>query len=68
MSRLRQLLVDLGTNPTLHDEYVATPEAVTRRYDLTHAETAAMLSKDLDAVKKLSGMDNLQTNSTIKAY
>lgn len=68
MSRLRELLVDLGRDATLHDAYVADPAAVMSRYALTAEETAAMLAKDLDAVKRLSGMDNLKTNSTIRAY
>lgn len=68
MSRLRELLVDLGRDTVLHDAYVADPEAVMSEYALSPAEMAAMLAKDLAAVKLLSGMDNLKTNSTIKAY
>jgi hypothetical protein len=68
MSRLRELLVDLGRNAKLHDAYVTDPKAVMRDYALTTEEVAAMLAKDLDAVKRLSGMDNLKTNSTIRAY
>ncbi len=68
MSGLRELLVDLGRDAVLHDAYVADPEAVMRDYALSPTEMSAMLAKDLAAVKLLSGMDNLKTNSTIKAY
>ncbi len=68
MSRLPELLVNLGRDSDLHDAYVANPEAVMRDYGLTAEEVAAMLAKDLEAVKRLSGMDNLKTNSTIRAY
>lgn len=68
MAGLRELLVDLGRDTDLHDAYVADPEAVMSGYDMTAEEVAAMLAKDLDAVKRLSGMDNLRTNSTIRAY
>jgi hypothetical protein len=68
MSRLRELLVNLGKDAALHDAYVADPNAVMAEYELSAEEMAAMLAKDLDAVKQLSGMDNLKTNSSIKAY
>lgn len=68
MSGLRQLLVDLGKSATVHDEYVANPEAVMARYKLSEKEVDAMLAKDLEEVKRLSGMDNLKTNSTVSAY
>lgn len=68
MSRLRELLVNLGKDATLHDAYVTDPKKVMTEYGLSAKEVDAMLAKDLDAVKRLSGMDNLKTNSTIKAY
>jgi hypothetical protein len=68
MSELRQLLVDLGKSASIHDEYVADPKGVMARYKLSQKEVEAMLAKDLDEVKRLSGMDNLKSNSTISAY
>jgi hypothetical protein len=68
MSRLRELLVNLGKDAALHDAYVADPKKVMAEYGLNPKEVEAMLAKDLDAVKQLSGMDKLKTNSTIKAY
>lgn len=68
MSELRQLLVDLGKSASVHDEYVADPEAVMMRYKLSRKEIEAMLAKDIEEVKRLSGMDNLKSNSTIAAY
>lgn len=68
MSGLRQLLVELGKSATLHDEYVAKPVAVMKRYNLTDEEIEAMLAKDLEKIKRLSGMENLKSNSTVSAY
>jgi len=68
MSGLRQLLVDLGKSASVHDDYVKNPQAVMASYKLSQKEIDAMLAKDLDEVKRLSGMDNLKTNSTISAY
>lgn len=68
MSKLRELLVNLGRDTELHDAYLADPRKVMAEYELTEEEVQAMLAKDLDAVKRLSGMDRLQSNSIIKAY
>ena len=68
MSRLRELLGNLGKDTTLHDAYVANPKAVMADYGLSDEEVDAMVAMNLEAVKRLSGMDNLKTNSTIKAY
>lgn len=68
MSRLRELLVDLGKDAAVHDAYLADPKAVMAKYDLTDEEVKAMLAKDLEAVKRLSGMDQLETNGVISAH
>jgi hypothetical protein len=68
MAGLRQLLVDLGKSASLHDEYVEGPEAVMAKYKLSQKEIDAMLAKDIEEVKRLSGMDNLKSNSTISAH
>lgn len=68
MSKLRQLLVDLGKDAAVHDAYLADPKKVMADYGLTDEEINAMLAKDLDAVKRLSGMDNLESNGVISAH
>lgn len=68
MSKLAQLLIDLGKNASLQDEYENNPEGVMNRYGLTEAEMQAMFDKDLDKIKKLSGLENLKSNGNIRAY
>lgn len=68
MSKLAELLTNLGKDAALHDEYVEDPEAVMSRHDLTEEERHAMLQKDIETLKRLSGLDRLKSNSTIKAY
>lgn len=68
MSNLANLLVELGENADLQDEYETNPRQVMLRYELTEQEIQAMLEKDLDKVKELSGLDNLKSNGNIHAY
>lgn len=68
MSRLRELLVDLGKDAAVHDAYLADPKGVMARYELSDEEVEAMLAKDLEAVKRLSGMDQLESNGVINAH
>lgn len=68
MSRLTQLLTDLGKDANLHDAYVSDPSKVMRRYGLSDEEVKAMLDKDVDKLKRLSGLDNLKSNGTVEAY
>lgn len=68
MSTLADLLVDLGKNADLKDEYENSPKEVMARYGLTDEEMQAMLEKDLDKIKKLSGLDSLKSNGNVHAY
>lgn len=68
MSRLRELLVDLGKDAKVHDAYIADPKSVMADYGLTDEEIRAMLAKDLDAVRRLSGIDELKSNGVISAH
>lgn len=68
MSRLRELLVELGKDAKVHDAYVADPKSVMAEYGLTGEEVDAMLAKDLDAIRRLSGIDELQSNGVISAH
>lgn len=68
MSKLSQLLRDLGKDSDLHDAYVDNPKDVMSRYQLTDEETQAMLDKDVEKLKKLSGIEKLKSNSIVDAY
>ncbi len=68
MTKLGQLLVDLGKDAKVHDAYVADPKKVMADYGLTDEEIEAMLAKDLDAVRRLSGIDELESNGVVSAH
>ena len=68
MSRLAELLKELGQNADLQAEYVKDPEAVMARYDLEEEEVKAMLDKDVKKVQELSGLSNLKSNGSITAH
>lgn len=69
MSVLINLLNDLGKDAELAAEFEQDPDGIGRRYGLNDEELRALTSGDVDAVRKLSGLDNLKrTNSTIKPY
>lgn len=68
MSKLKDLLIDLGKDAGLQEDYEKDPRGVMGRYGLTEEETQAMLDKDLDRLKKLSGLDNLKSNGNIHPY
>lgn len=67
MSELTRLLEQLGEDAELQDEYVADPMKVMRDRGLSEEEIKAMLEKDLDKLRKLSGLDKLKSNGTIHA-
>lgn len=68
MSKLTELLHALGKEPELHDEYIANPEGVLDRYGLSEVEKQAMIDRNVEKLKELSGLDNLKSNSTVKSY
>lgn len=68
MSKLAGLLYDLGKNAELQEDYEKDPEGVMQRHGLTAEEIQAMLDKDLDKLKKLSGIDQLKSNGNVQAY
>lgn len=71
MSRLLDLMRELSRNAALAEEYESAPDAVMLRAGLSDEERKAMLEKDYDAIKKLSGLGDDQfsaTNHTIMAY
>lgn len=70
MSRLLELMKQLGRDAALAEEYRKDRETVIRRAGLTKEERDALVNKDYDAVKRLTGLQDGQyaTNAVIKAY
>lgn len=68
MSELKQLLIDLGKDADLKDEYVKNPKTVMERYKCTAEEVKAMIEKDVESLKRMSGLDKLKANHGVKAY
>ncbi len=70
MSNLLRLMKQLGADAALNDEYKKDPASVIDRFDLNDEERDALLNKDYEAIKRLTGLKDGQyaTNSTIKAY
>ncbi|MEM9304089.1 MAG: hypothetical protein AAGE01_18385 [Pseudomonadota bacterium] len=68
MSKLADLLKDMASDAALEAEWKKDREAVLDRYKLTPEERKAMVEKDVDAIKRLSGVDKVKVNSTIKAH
>lgn len=69
MSKFVELLENLGRDAELAAAYEKDPQSVLDQYDLTEEERKAMLDRDVDAVRKLSGLASVRmTNSTIKTH
>lgn len=69
MQELKQLLKDLGSDAELAAEYEKDAEAVMQRRGLSREARDAMKAKDVDAVRRLSGLREVHlTNSTIHAH
>lgn len=67
MSELTRLLKQLGEDAKLHDEYLADPKRVMKERGLKDEEIQAMLDKDVDRLRKLSGLSKLKSNSIVSA-
>jgi uncharacterized protein with PIN domain len=70
MSALLRLMRMLGSDAGLAEEYGKDPTAVINRFGLSDEERRALLDKDYEAIKRLTGLKDGQfaTNSTISAY
>ena len=70
MSRLLQFMRQLGADAALAEQYHADPAAVIARFGLGPEERDALLGKDYEAIKRLTGLEDGQfaTNTTITAY
>lgn len=70
MSKLLELVKQLGREARLCAEYEKDPKTVMRRAGLSGEECKAMLDCDLEALRKLVGTENelYADNGTIKSY
>lgn len=69
MSRLVEFLENMGRDADLTAEFENDPEAVMSRFGLSDEEKEAVRNKDVDSVKRLSGLHNIRlTNSNISTY
>lgn len=70
MSRLLELMRELGRNASLAQEYEIDADAVMQRAGLSEEEQRALREKDYEAIKRLTGLDDGQfaTNHSIWAY
>jgi len=67
MSGLKQLLIDLAEDAELQQAYENEPRETMQRYALSEEKTKAMLDKDLDKLKRLSGLDHRKSTGNIQA-
>lgn len=70
MSKLLDLMKKLGSDAALSAEYLKDPEGVMQRAGLSDEERKAMLDKDYEAIKRLTGLKDGQfaTNHSIRCY
>ncbi|TWG93140.1 hypothetical protein L599_001500000190 [Luteimonas sp. J16] len=70
MSKLLELMRKLGSDAGLAAEYEKNPEAVLLRAGLNEEERRAMLEKDYEAIKRLTGLADgrFATNHLIRTY
>ncbi len=69
MSRLVDLLRDLGNDADLCEAFKADPDAVCDRYGLDDDQKAALKAGDVEAVKKAAGLPTVSlTNGIITSY
>lgn len=68
MSRLTELLKELGKHADTYEAYLKDPHAVMDQYGCTEEEKKAMLAQDVETLKRLTGLENLKTNSSVSAH
>ncbi|MBN8726274.1 MAG: hypothetical protein J0H15_01035 [Xanthomonadales bacterium] len=70
MSKLLDFMRELGRDATLAAEYTQDADGTMRSAGLSDEERQAMLDKDYDAIKRLTGLVDGQfaTNHSVVAY
>ena len=70
MSKLLDLMKNLGSNAALAAEYEKDPDGVMQKAGLSEDERQAMSAKDYAEIKRLTGLKDGQfaTNHIVRAY
>lgn len=69
MSRLTDLLRDLGADAELEREFQRDPERVMDRYDIDETARHALRREDVNELSRMAGLPDISlTNGTIKGY
>jgi hypothetical protein len=70
MSKLLDLMKQLGSDAALASDYAKDPAAVIARAGLSKEESAALIAVDDAAIKRLTGLKEVSyaTNTVVKAY
>lgn len=69
MKPLTQLIHDLSRDPDLEQAYRDDPRAIARRYELSQEEIDALLSGDIERVRKACELKDIHlTNGTVRKH
>jgi len=69
MSNLVDFLQQMGRDAGLADEFERDHEAVMSRFDLSDEEKQAVRDGDMEAIKRMSGLENVRrTDKSVTAY
>lgn len=69
MKPLTRLINDLSADPELEATYRKDAGAVASRYGLDEEETAALMSGDIDRIRKACGLKEIHlTNGTVRRH
>ncbi len=70
MSKLLSFMRQLGKDAGIVSEYDKDPDATMKRFGLSDEERKAMIDKDYEAIKRLTGLvdGKFATNHIVLAY
>lgn len=69
MSNLADFLQNMGRDAGLVEEFERDPDAVMSRFDLSDEEKKAVREGDVEAIKRMSGLENVRkTNTSVTSY
>lgn len=69
MNPLTRLINDLSADPDLEEAFRKDAEAVASRYELSGDETDALMSGDIDRIRKACGLEEIHlTNGTVRRH
>lgn len=69
MSRLTDLLKDLGADAELEQAFQRDPEGVMDRYEIDEATRTALRREDVNELSRVTGLSDISlSNGTVKGY